>query len=128
VRPLSRVRERPALRVRLTSTRTLPPGWSCEDSLGLDRRRDEYVPASEAAARMGLTLAEVEGLAVKGWLDAHFRRDGLWVRPVVLSRLGVHDPGVEPPEPARLPGPELVPSDGTERPAAAIDLFGRVSS
>jgi hypothetical protein len=127
VRPLSRLPE-PALGVRLSSRSSLPAGWRPEDLLRLERA-DEFMPALEAAAAMGLTLAEIEGLAVEGWLDAHVRRDGLWVRPVVLSRLGVHDPRVEPPEPARLPRPELVPSTGRSNdPASAIDQFGRVSS
>lgn len=104
--------------IRLTNRSTLPAPFSCESFLGLDRpRRDEFLPALEAAARMNLTLAEVEGLAQEGWLDWRARGGDLWVRPVVLSRLRVVDervqvePGPEPVEPA-------LPVDGP----GAIDL------
>jgi hypothetical protein len=74
---------------------------------------------------MGLTLAEVEGLAMEGWLDWQARGGDLWVRPVVLSRLRVVDERVAEhvdvdPESGLVepPAPVVDPLDGFGRSAA----------
>jgi hypothetical protein len=71
----------------------LPRSFTAEGVLGLDRY-DRLVPALEAAVAMDVPLAEIVSLAESGLLDAQVRRDGLWVRPVVLSKLRVRDPRV----------------------------------
>ena len=112
------------LGVRLSGRSSLPAGWRPEDLLRLGRSRDDFLPALEAAARMGLALAEVEGLAAEGWLDWQARRDELWVRPVVLSRLRVRDPRVpeETVESATVPDRR----DDADSPADhGLERFGR---
>jgi hypothetical protein len=129
VRPLSRfdatLPNSPAVGVRLCGRSSLPAGWRPEDLLRL-RRPDDFLPALEAATRMGLSFAEVEGLAVEGWLDAYVRGGELRVRPVVLSRLRVRDERV----PAEPTTSAVVPDrrDDADPPADldGLERFGRV--
>lgn len=110
---------RPALGVDRSR---LPRSFTWERVLGYGSR-DDFVPALEAAATMGTTLAEVEGLAAAGLLDATYRADGLWVRPVVLSRLRVRDPRV--PEPV-VEQPATAVSESSSPPAGTLPSFGLV--
>ena len=108
--------------VRMNGRSSLPAGWRAEDLLRLGRpRHDEFLPALEAAARMNLTLAEVEGLAQEGWLDWQARGGDLWVRPVVLSRLRVVDELVHV-EPG--PGPVEPAASTEDQDAGWLDDFG----
>jgi hypothetical protein len=100
----------------------LPRSFTAEGVLGLDRS-DDLVPAVEAAALMNVSLAEVVSLAGSGVLDARVRRDGLWVRPVVLSRLRVRDQRMpEQVEPDVHVGTDDEPSPAPE----VAESFGRI--
>jgi hypothetical protein len=101
----------------------LPAGWRAENYLGLDRR-DDFLPLEDAAVAMGLEPATVVGLVQAGGLDARVGRDGLLVRPAVVSILGVRDPRVASEQPRQ---PEPAPSSREPEPARPmmIDDFGR---
>ncbi len=68
----------------------MPPGWTAEAALGLPEL-DGYLPAHEAADEMGVTEAELAIMVRTGKLEA--RDDGvqLFVRPALVSVLGVRD-------------------------------------
>jgi hypothetical protein len=68
---------------------------------------------------MGVSVAEVEGLAAEGWLDSSVRGGKLWVRPVVLTRLRVSDPRV-----GEQPASPATPDAGIRRSSPAAPLGG----
>lgn len=67
----------------------MPAGFRAEDFAGAPE--PGFLPIRDAARRMRLTVEEVVRYARAGWLDARPGRDGLEVRPAVVSIVHVAD-------------------------------------
>lgn len=59
-----------------------------------DDGRDGFLPLDQAADVMGVTVAELVEMVGRDWLDAREIGGQPWVRPAVVSVLGVRDTGV----------------------------------
>lgn len=70
--------------VRTPTRSALPVGWRAEDVLGSG---EGFVPLTEAAETMGLSVQEVVEMVRAGLLEANGQR----VRPALVSVLAVKD-------------------------------------
>jgi hypothetical protein len=63
-----------------------PPGWRADDFIG---RGDGFLPLAGAAQTLGLSEAETLEMCRHGLLEAEERGGSLYVRPAIVSVLGV---------------------------------------